>query len=512
MNGRLLIGIGIFCSAVHADDSGIRDEVNQLLQDSCVRCHDASTDTEMNFDTLSSNLHQTDTFRRWQSVYDRILSDEMPPPAEPRPNSQQRQAALKALKERLTAASLSARKGRGRVPARRLTRTEYSYTIQDLLQIEGEFGTELPEESPAGSFDTVAREQRFSAMHIEGFLQAAESALNAAIRLHRNPWQSYDFDLLNNEHLNSFHDRELRIGGNISRKTDHGVVLFRDVDYLLRSDLHGFMLDGNEHGRYRITIEAEAFQSDGPVAMKVVTKDLSGDAQLVQAFDLQPNQAQRFETEAELNQTTVFYIGMEESAPPALILADIYDAGGARKYAGPGVMIRSVHIEGPLGDEWPPQSTRRLLTGLHLLPAARGRYTAEFSHDPSADLRRMVERFGELAFRRPVSAEERNAFVELTQPALAEGRPAIEVVRIPLKAILCSPEFLLLTGDPGPLDDFSLASRLSYFLWKSLPGHNSETWRLPELFLTRTVAQVDRMPPIRDRADSSAIFRGSGCG
>ena len=49
------------------------------------------------------------------------------------------------------------------------------------------------------------------------------------------------------------------------------------------------------------------------------------------------------------------------------------------------------------------------------------------------------------------------------------GRPFLEALRVPLRAVLSAPAFLYQSGDPGPLDDYALASRLSYFLWRSMP-------------------------------------------
>ena len=80
-----------------------------------------------------------------------------------------------------------------------------------------------------------------------------------------------------------------------------------------------------------------------------------------------------------------------------------------------------------------------------------------------------MARFAPLAFRRPLADGELEAYASLAEPLLAEGRPFLEAVRVPLRAILSAPAFLYQMGDAGALDDFALASRLSYFLWRSLP-------------------------------------------
>lgn len=453
-------------------------EVDVLFQQSCVECHDGATETSLNLLALQKNLSEPANFRQWQDIYDRILAAEMPPKTAPPPNVQQRSSALAALKRDLLAANQNTRKGRGRVPARRLTRSEYEYTVRDLLAIDGEFQSRLPPESTTGSFDTIGAAQHFSSLHLESYLAAADAALETAIRLHKNPHRTHKFDLANNEHLNAFHDRDVSIGGSISRKLDVGVAIFRDVDYLLRSDLHGFRMRRSGSGMYRINITAQAFQSDTPVAMKLIVKDISGQTQLIGAWDLIPGQTHTIEATAWLTRTKVFYVAMAEERPPALILADIYDAGGSKGYQGAGVHVHSIRVEGPLTGGWPPKSTRQIFSELELTQTTDDTFNIDTSAEPLSNVKQIVAKFAPLAFRRPLQDGELDAFADLARPPIAAKQDFHEVIKTPLRAILSSPQFLLLTGPPGPLDDYALASRLSYFLWKTLP--DSELLALAE--------------------------------
>lgn len=444
-------------------------ELDTLFKTSCVQCHDSDTETPLNLLTLKDDLSDPATFRQWESIYDRIRTGEMPPPNAAPPDAQDRELALTALKRNLSSANKTARRASGRVPARRLTRLEYEYTVQDLLGISGEFKNLLPPESTTGSFGTVGAAQRFSALHLESYLTAADAVLDTTIRLHKNPYRTHEFDLANNEHLNTFHDRDVSIGGNISRKLESGVAVFRDVDYLLRSDLHGFRVRTSGSGMYRINITAQAFQSDKPVALKLVVKDISGQTQLVAAWDLLPGQTHSFEANAWLTRTKVFYAAMAEERSPALILADIYDAGGAKGYQGAGAQIHSIKVEGPLTGGWPPKSTRDLLSTIKLTETPDATYSTATSSAPMTDVRQIIAKLAPLAFRRPLLDGELDAFANLAKPAIDAEQDLVDVIKTPLRAILSSPQFLLLTGKPGKLDDYALASRLSYFLWKSLP-------------------------------------------
>jgi hypothetical protein len=92
------------------------------------------------------------------------------------------------------------------------------------------------------------------------------------------------------------------------------------------------------------------------------------------------------------------------------------------------------------------------------------------SNDESKrSVRHVVEKIARQAFRRPVRTGELDHAFSLAETAIDEGLSTNEAIRLSLRGILTSPQFLFLSGNPDPLDDHSLASRLSYFLWKSLP-------------------------------------------
>ncbi len=87
---------------------------------------------------------------------------------------------------------------------------------------------------------------------------------------------------------------------------------------------------------------------------------------------------------------------------------------------------------------------------------------------PAADAERIIRDFVPRAFRRPVDASLADPFVNLTLERLEHGRSFEQAVRAGVSAVLCAPQFLLLNREEV-VDDFTLASRLSYFLWSSMP-------------------------------------------
>ena len=121
----------------------------------------------------------------------------------------------------------------------------------------------------------------------------------------------------------------------------------------------------------------------------------------------------------------------------------------------PRMVIRSVEFEGPLYDVWPPAT-----------------YTKIFGE--SKDARTVITRFAAKAYRRPVTAAEEKALVGVFDKSLAAGAKWQDAVKDALQVVLTSPQFLFLvekSATPGPeqLDDYELASKLSYFLWNGPP-------------------------------------------
>jgi hypothetical protein len=134
----------------------------------------------------------------------------------------------------------------------------------------------------------------------------------------------------------------------------------------------------------------------------------------------------------------------------------------------PGVAFQWLEVEGPLYDAWPTPG-QKLLAGD--LPVKReGTGPAEIvPNDPVKDGERLVAGFVRRALRRPATEADIQPFVKLFHTARGAGSSFTESLITAYSGVLCSPAFVTLEERPGPLDDYALASRLSYFLWNSEP-------------------------------------------
>ena len=147
-------------------------------------------------------------------------------------------------------------------------------------------------------------------------------------------------------------------------------------------------------------------------------------------------------------------------------LAGVRELGVRSEYTDgrdmPRLLIRSVEFEGPLHETWPPVSYKNIFID------------SEQKNDRPAYARQILRNFARRAYRRPITTAEEEALFAVYRNSAAAGRSFEESVKDALLVALTSPQFLFLiessaTPEPEPLDNYELASKLSYFLWNSPP-------------------------------------------
>ncbi|MDB4632117.1 DUF1592 domain-containing protein [bacterium] len=489
----------VILSPVVSYSDEFEKHIQSFVQELCIDCHDSSTETRLDFSVLDRNLSNADVFRKWVHVFDRIKSGDMPPQQAIQPSSDARSNVLSTLGSELKRVNLRSQNRVGRVPSRRLSRSEYEHTLHDLMGIAGPLAKYLPPENQSESFDVVAAKQEMSGIHIRGFLNAAEHALDEAIQLGKKPFVGRkELNYFKSPYIQMWVDRPVRRGGGTVFKTDQDVVTFRGENYVFRSDANGFRPP--LAGLYRIRVKAAAHQARSSITLSLKRQnDRQGESELFAAWDLAGDGYRDVSTTIFLRPDDCFYVSADE-LDPALDGKVIYNSQPASKYKGEGVKIRHVSIEGPLESSWPPKRTQDLFHGVkwELIPRRkRGSrsYTPQLTQSPIKQIRVIVEQFACQALGRKVTEKEIDDLVALAKPGLEKGLGFVASVRIPLRAILVSPELLFQSGAAGVLGDHAIARRLSYFLWRSLPDKDltqlAAESRLSDPKLL--AAQVDRM-------------------
>ncbi len=453
-------------------------DLRPLVHDSCVRCHGVRTVTPLNLIDLDYDLTDHETFATWEKVYERLERGEMPPDTAPQPDQALVDDALSSLGTALTDANLSARGGQ-RTPLRRLTRLEYGFTIADLLGVDDELGAQLsqllPAEADSGGFDTVAANQAMSPLHVQSYLAAADAALDAALQVGAPPPIEARFrDYRQSDYLALLEGCDFLACGAI-RQLDDAYVTFSETasTFSFHTGWASELIEIPVPGRYRVTVEAYPFQADTVVTLALYQGRLvavnAAMNRLIATMDLVGDETQTLEVTPFLYPGDLIAPVPFDNEPPPGDRPENYfvPERHVRDYEGEGIALKSITIDGPLYDSWPPPSTHALLPGI----AFDADHNVVLSKTPYEHVVDVVARFAPRAFRRPLAEGELEAYASLAEPLLAEGRPFVDVVRVPLRAILSAPAFLFhgQAGATGGLDDFELATRLSYFLWRSQP-------------------------------------------
>lgn len=428
----------------------------------CFDCHgETKAKGEMRLDQLTPHFNQEVDLKRWKSVSDRLTRGEMPPKTEPRPSEKETLAVTDWIQRQLHAAESSRRQTQGRVGLRRLNRVEYENTIRDLLGIEVDLKELLPADTAADGFDNNADALHTSSFLMERYLEAADKALNLAIANHpQPPLLKKRYSLKDQHQVKSTTEKVFRLQGDT-------VVMFSSSPWQAVTMAQFYPPD---RGRYRIRISASGFQSgDKPVTFRVDAGPMLMGTKnhLVGYFDAPPDKVSVVEFVDHFEARSTIRI-----LPFGLASAQAVNKIGADSYNGAGLAVEWVEVEGPLHDEWPPDCHRRIFGDLLQQPAAvrDNRQRVEvISSDPATDAKAILLRFARRAFRRAVTEADVVPFVTLVERKLGEGQSFEQAVRVGLKGVLVSPEFLFLREQPGRLDDFALASRLSYFLWSTMP-------------------------------------------
>ena len=487
----LIVCVALLFGSMHA----FEDEIEPLLTATCLACHSNEALSMLDFTKLDHDLSDPAVFRKWERVFDRIERGEMPPAPMPTPDSDILEPAMAALKDALIEANLE-RRGPRRTSLRRLTRLEYQYTIEDLLHIDAEAAkgvvVVLPAEADSGSIDTVAANQGISPLHVRGYMAAAQDALDIALQVGPRPNSAmFVTNYANSNYLRFMSDAEI-LGGGITKVLDDAVVGYFDggSTYLFHSGTEGYNVP--LPGRYNVRIDAYPHRNLKPITFTIESGPTASGATAVLSsmlgvYDLVDPDGRQVELTTYLRPgdvvTPVPYVSI-----PAWVY-QYYDADKKiQEYEGEGVAFRTLAIHGPLFEQWPPTSTRELLVGI-----AFENGEPVLSKSPKAHIRDIVATFAPRAFRRSLSDQTIDQYAALADPVLDDGRDFLDAVRVPLTAILTAPAFLFQSSNDEYLDDFALASRLSYFLWRSMPDN--------ELLELAATGELSHPPAIKSQIE-----------
>ncbi len=516
--------------------------VGPVLTKSCLGCHGPKkAEGRLRVDRLNADLLNGSDVERWREVYDALTKAEMPPEdSEEKLTEGDRGSIVQWLGEEIHKASLIQRATKEQSSFRRLTKDEYNYALQDLLGVDFAFANKLPPETASeDGFKNRSDLLQMSAMQFQSYREIAFNALRRVTVRGPQP-QPVTYQISMREHMEAAASAKApksfdKEDGSykkyrsqphlLDRETGKGVqepnpkalprdnALFGQTPPIspvvwvlpqsgeLKLNLDRFLPDEGVM-RVRIRVGRSSMKPDEYASLRLVfsahtsnnanfsqtisARDIpvtaSSDAPEFIHFDIPLNDIQR----NPFRKLTTPFPRRDEF----LHIKNISNAAGGEDPLA--VHIDFLEISAPFYEQWPPKSH----TDLFFASAHRG--------DEQLYGREVLGRFLRRVWRRPVKAEEVEPFMALFAKYRTD-LPSFEDAMVEVMATaLASPEFLYLIprqspeggGTPQPrIDEFALASRMSVFLWASLP--DEELMKLAEAGKLRDSgvlsAQIQRM-------------------
>ncbi len=434
------------------------------LKTHCYSCHSQSSEKSRgNFklDQLTSNFEDRSNRDAWQLVFKKMKSGEMPPKEKTKPTEKESFSVFDWINSNTKLADVQRLK-EGRVVLRRLNNIEYENTMRDLLGVPVELRGLLPQDGSANGFDNIGEALHTSSFLMDKYLEGADKGLKTAIaNLPQPPLIKKQYSLKDMHPVKTTTEK-------VFRHQDDGTVICFSSSAWQAVGLTSFYPP--DRGKYKFRISASGFQSQSkPVVYRIDAgvMGMTGKNNLVGYFDAPGDKPTVLEFTEELEPRATIRI-----LPYGLASAQAVHKIGADAYDGPGLAVQWVEVEGPLYEFWPPPSHRRIFGDLPTKASPVYNYSKRVevtSADPESDAGKILRSFARRAFRRSVSDQDIAPYLALVKARLADKYSFEQAVRVGLMAIMVSKDFLFLQEKRGKLDDFAIASRLSYFLWSTMP-------------------------------------------
>jgi mono/diheme cytochrome c family protein len=480
--------------------AGFDTLVRPFLAENCFTCHgNKKQENSLNlqsFESLTSLVAERD---EWEEVIGRLRRGEMPPLEEEQPSEEARAAVVSWLTKELEHIDATTPPDPGRVTARRLNRNEYNNTIKELLGVDTRPADDFPQDDAGYGFDNIADVLSLSPVLMEKYVTAADRVARAAL----------------------FGPPEMP--PTLARLRSEGRKVIETVTVPVAYDVTGLSMPNAFHSMHRIPVEGEyvvkvVLGGLRPKASQPVTIALWVDQKQVMTATHDQEGAASFSDDRQDFGGQSVQMKLRLSAGDhwiSVAIPRIYE-GLPVRFAGPnpstrpdpprefkppanatperleqfrkrfddataelakiplnGVRVNAVEVGGPYSYEKGP--SKASIDKIYICGHRDGK------HLPTCTPRIMTH-LARRAFRRPVTTREVQKYVELTQTAQKEENSFDEGLAVGIQALLVSPDFLFRIERERPvtapastatsfykISPHELATRLSYFLWSSMP-------------------------------------------
>jgi len=410
-------------------------DIAPLVQKYCLACHGEKLQTAgINFSTYRDTASVLKARDVWEKASQKLQLGAMPPKGLPQPTTAERHRLIHWIDSTLSSAHCDIQDP-GRVTLRRLNREEYNNTIRDLFGVDLKPANDFPSDDVGYGFDNIGDVLTISPLLMERYLGAAEKISEAVIFAEDANAPIARFEA----------ERMPQTGGD-------GVV----------------MDDGrNLYSNGQVTVDFN-FPQDGDYLLRArAYEQHAGDEFAKMTLRFEDKEVQTVEVKAGEDAPKIYQVRVRASAGKRrFAVAFINDYYNPRhpdpKNRDRNLIVDYLEIVGPLAvrPNPLPEPHRRIIP---CDPPHREDCARKIIHD-----------FARRAFRRPVTDDEVNRLMRYVKMAEEEGDSFERGIQLATQAILVSPHFLFRveldsTNEVRELNDFELASRLSYFLWSSMP-------------------------------------------
>ena len=442
--------------------------VRAFLVNYCMNCHGPD---EQEADFRVDQLRVSETVgdaEYWQLVLDNLHLGEMPPEDEKQPTQKEREAITSWIEAELRRARRVLSGESGEVVLRRLNRTEYEYTIEDLFGVRGDYADGFPADAAAESFDNNGAALMLSSEQITQYIQAADHILNRSIqtgsrpKTRRSVFTLHDFNRESWKRHREQLDKRLKT---FDELTPNEQQRTRDLQKALEQNPHdGFSFPVWEDGKLRVPTPEDGPEVDAAIAIKATY----GAPDTRRVFSARHAGWYRFKIVAfaakndghpvrlkinygSFRQGTipkvadVLYLTEPEPKeyeyrlylqPNEIVKLQMIDGTNwARRedqieLPGPFVAIRRMEMEGPLFDQWPPAGHRTLMG------------TRDASSLTDEEMPVVLQELAPRLFRRSVHDSIVQEYLEFYAAARRQNETPLEAFKLTAKAMMASPHFL----------------------------------------------------------------------
>ncbi len=467
-------------------------KVKPILQRYCYECHGPERQESMvRLDLLSTDLlNDRAATETWHEVLHVLDAAEMPPEDEAQLTEDELKILTTELRSQLSAADEASRRTQGRVVMRRLNRQEYQNTMTDLLGIDMDYALDLPPDAVStDGFTNNGQSLQMSAIQLEYYLANARRALDRAIvtgdapEVVRQEWTESNLD----EWLGN------AVRANRLQRSQEFLATMKEKypetgDFLIRVTLSAEIKAGQGFPLLEVSL---GYRPDTEILMREF-----------EPIEVTSAEEQVFEFRGRLEEYPLPVRGQGKYPGLVVRVRNPYDdlsprpaeekVDNKRSYPDEpqlaALQVKKVEFVGPVFEAWPPKSHRAILFESPLRDSDEVAYTSE-----------VLQRFVSRAFRRPVRDSELKKVLQFFESIRPEFPTYEEAVIETLALVLIRPEFLYQVEPAGDekrgVTDWELASRLSYFLWSTMPDSElmdlADKQQLSDPEIRR--AQVDRM-------------------